>query len=89
MAITLPNLIVRVERSGEVHMRCSTACFYLSDAREPSAYTEDHVILARSATNKKTDELEEFYIPFDAHLPTTIHCVVYDSNTVSIIEKSE
>ena len=58
------------------------------DARQSQSYSEDHVILARSAINKQPDK-QEFHIPFDAHLPTTEHCVVYDSNTVSIIENSE
>ena len=31
----------------------------------------------------------DFRIPFDLNLPTTQHCVVYDSKTISKIEKSE
>ncbi len=63
-----------------------------SDTRLTSAYFRDHIILARSAKNKKQDdqnETPEFFIPFDVHLPTLNYCVVYDSKTVSIIENSE
>lgn len=73
--------------SDNRHFPVTLFYFCHPDARETSAYAEEHVSLARSATNKKSEQ--EFYIPFDAHLPTTNHCIVYDSNTVSIIENSE
>lgn len=63
----------------------------LFDTRLTSAYFRDHIILARSAKNKKQDdqnETPEFFIPFDVHLPTLNYCVVYDSKTVSIIENT-
>lgn len=35
------------------------------------------------------DDQGSYKIPFDVHLPTTLHCAVYDSNTVSTVEDSE
>ena len=56
------------------------------DAREASEYVEAHILLAKGV---KRDEKGERKIPFGVHLPSLLHCVVYDGNTVSIVEDSE
>ena len=58
----------------------------VTDAREASEYVEAHILLAKGV---KRDEKGERKIPFGVHLPSLLHCVVYDGNTVSIIEDSE
>ena len=55
------------------------------DARDLVDYNEAHVILAKSA---KKDEDGQYRMPFGVHLPSCLNCVVYDSNTVSIVEDS-
>jgi len=35
------------------------------------------------------DDQGSYKIPFDVHLPTTLHCAVYDSNTVSTVEDTQ
>lgn len=60
-------------------------CFLL-DARDVSEYAEAHILLAKGV---KTDDKGERKIPFGVHLPSLLHCVVYDGNTVSIVEDSE
>ena len=57
-----------------------------TDAREASEYVEAHILLAKGV---KRDEKGERKIPFGVHLPSLLHCVVYDGNTVSIVEESE
>lgn len=57
-----------------------------TDAREATKYAEAHILLAKGV---KRDEKEEGKIPFGVHLPCLLHCVVYDGNTVSIVEESE
>ena len=58
----------------------------ITDAREASEYVEAHILLAKGV---KRDEKGERKIPFGVHLPSLLHCVVYDGNTVSIVEDSE
>ena len=63
-------------------------CIYiLADARDASKYTEAHITLAKGV--KKDGDKGEEKIPFGVHLPSLMHCVVYDGNTVSIVEDSE
>ena len=57
-----------------------------ADAREASEYIEAHILLAKGV---KRDEKGEGVIPFGVHLPSLLHCVVYDGNTVSLVEESE
>ena len=57
-----------------------------TDARDSSEYVEAHIQLAKGV---KRDESGEGRIPFGVHLPSLLHCVVYDGNTVSIVEDSE
>lgn len=68
---------------------CMFSCtvLYLSiDARDANEYTEAHILLAKGV---KRDEKGERKIPFGVHLPSLLHCVVYDGNTVSIVEDSK
>ena len=58
----------------------------LTDTRSSEDYNEGHVQLAKLA--RKCDD-SSYRVPFGAHLPTCLHCVVYDSKTVSVIEDSE
>ena len=58
----------------------------VTDAREASEYVEAHILLAKGV---KRDEKGERKIPFGVHLQSLLHCVVYDGNTVSIVEDSE
>ena len=60
--------------------------YFLADARDANEYTEAHIVLAKGV---KKDEKGERRIPFGVHLPSLMHCVVYDGNTVSIVEESE
>ena len=58
----------------------------LLDARDLSEHAEAHILLAKGV---KKDDKGERKIPFGVHLPSLLHCVVYDGNTVSIVEDSE
>ena len=58
----------------------------LVDARDQNEYAEAHILLAKGV--KKNDKAD-CKIPFGVHLPSLLHCVVYDGNTVSIVEDSE
>jgi len=59
-----------------------------SDVRDWSAYNSGHVVLARNA-QKWLSETKDLHLPYNIHLPTTRHCVVYDNNTVSNFEESK
>ncbi len=41
-----------------------------------------------TAKSAKKDDNGKYRIPFGVHLPSCLNCVVYDSNTVSIVENS-
>ena len=56
------------------------------DARDNVDYNESHVILSRPS---KRDDQGQYKVPFGIHLPSCLHCIVYDSNTVSVMEDSE
>ena len=58
----------------------------MTDTRNSADYNEGHIQLAKLA--KKEDDTT-YRVPFGTHLPTCLHCVVYDSNTVSVMEDSE
>ena len=58
----------------------------LLDARDPNEYAEAHILLAKGV---KKDDKGDHKIPFGVHLPSLLHCVVYDGKTVSIVEDSE
>lgn len=58
------------------------------DVRDWLAYSADHVTLARNAMNWLS-ESKDVILPYNVHLPTTRHCVVYDDNTVSNFEDSK
>ena len=57
-----------------------------ADTRSSEDYNEGHIQLAKLA--RKSDD-SSYRVPFGAHLPTCLHCIVYDSKTVSVIEDSE
>ena len=38
---------------------------------------------------KSQDEQGHYRVSFGVHFPTCLHCVVYDSNTVSVLEDSK
>lgn len=59
----------------------------VTDTRSSADYNEGHIQLAKLAKKEKDDKT--YRVPFGTHLPTCLHCVVYDSNTVSVIEDSE
>ena len=58
-----------------------------ADTRSSADYSEGHILLAKLA--KQEEDGERYRVPFGAHLHTCLHCVVYDSKTVSVIEDSE
>ena len=65
-------------------------CFTLlftSDTRPRDSYDESHISVARFAV-KVNDE--DFAVPsVGIEVPTLRHIIVYDSNTVSVVENSE
>lgn len=60
---------------------------FCTDTRSSADYNEGHIQLAKLAKKEKDDKT--YRVPFGTHLSTCLHCVVYDSNTVSVIENSE
>jgi len=50
------------------------------DARSDEEYDESHIITAKRT---RRDDLNQFYIPYDAELECKTHVVVYDGNTKS------
>ena len=69
-------------------------CMYIFicyiDTRSIKDYNDGHIQLAKLAKKATNDNNgAEYRVPFGAHLPTCLHCVVYDSNTVSVIEDSK
>ena len=53
---------------------------FLLDARSDEEYDESHIITAKRT---RRDDLNQFYIPYDAELECKTHVVVYDGNTKS------
>lgn len=52
-------------------------------------FTQFLLINSDLPTTWAQDDQGAYYIPFGVHLPTTQHCIVYDSQTVSTIEDSK
>jgi serine/threonine/tyrosine-interacting-like protein 1 len=82
----LYNILTQCDRSPAV---VDETYLLLLDTRSSDDYNEGHVQLAKLAKKSTTNNDDSKYrIPFGAHLPTCLHCVVYDGNTVSVIEDS-
>jgi serine/threonine/tyrosine-interacting-like protein 1 len=80
----LYNILTQCDRSPAV---VDETYLLLLDTRSSDDYNEGHVQLAKLAKKSTTNNDDSKYrIPFGAHLPTCLHCVVYDGNTVSVIE---